>query len=58
MVSTLRSSPPMAADELRRQADDFIDLAEIAPEIARPARRVGEPIPTPARPHAGGAEHE
>ena len=30
VVSTLRSSPPMAADELRRQADEFVDLADLA----------------------------
>src|SRR3546814_9734188 len=26
VVSTVRSSPPMVADELRRQADNFIEL--------------------------------
>jgi uncharacterized LabA/DUF88 family protein len=35
VVSTIKSSPPMVADELRRQADDFIELAELAPLIAR-----------------------
>lgn len=35
VVSTLRSQPPMIADELRRQADQFIDLAELGPQIAR-----------------------
>ena len=35
VVSTLRSSPPMVADELRRQADNFIELQELAPLIAR-----------------------
>ncbi len=40
VVSTIKSSPPLAADELRRQADDFIDLAELAPLIARPAERL------------------
>ncbi len=40
VVSTIRSSPPMAADELRRQADDFIELADLAPLIARPADRL------------------
>jgi len=35
VVSTLRSQPPMVADELRRQADNFIELAELAPHIAR-----------------------
>jgi len=40
VVSTLRTQPPMAADELRRQADQFIDLAELEDEIGRdPAER-------------------
>ncbi len=38
VVSTMRSQPPMAADELRRQADEFIDLADIRDAIARQAR--------------------
>ena len=44
VVSTLRSSSPMLADELRRQADEFLELADLAPEIARP--------------HAGGAGYD
>ncbi len=35
VVSTVRSHPPMAADELRRQADTFLELQDIAPEISR-----------------------
>jgi uncharacterized LabA/DUF88 family protein len=35
VVSTIRSSPPMVADELRRQADTFIELQELAPSIMR-----------------------
>ena len=35
VVSTLRTSPPMVADELRRQADRFIELEDLRPEIAR-----------------------
>lgn len=35
VVSTLRSQPPMIADELRRQADTFIDLFELQSQIAR-----------------------
>jgi uncharacterized LabA/DUF88 family protein len=35
VVSTLQSSPPMIADELRRQADQFIDLADLEPIICR-----------------------
>jgi len=35
VVSTIRSSPPMVADELRRQADVFVELDELANSIAR-----------------------
>jgi uncharacterized LabA/DUF88 family protein len=35
IVSTVRSSPPMVADELRRQADVFIELQDIAQNIMR-----------------------
>jgi len=35
VVSTIRSTPPMVADELRRQADIFVDLADLADRIAR-----------------------
>lgn len=35
VVSTMRSSPPMVADELRRQADNFIELQDLSPYIAR-----------------------
>ena len=35
VVSTVKSSPPMAADELRRQADQFIELQDFASEISR-----------------------
>jgi uncharacterized LabA/DUF88 family protein len=44
VVSTIKSSPPMVADELRRQADDFIELADLAPLIAR-SLRAGDPGP-------------
>ncbi|MGH6975093.1 MAG: NYN domain-containing protein [Stellaceae bacterium] len=40
VVSTLTTTPPMVADELRRQADQFIDLAFLQAEIGRdPAER-------------------
>ena len=40
VVSTLTTTPPMVADELRRQADQFIDLAFLQDEIGRdPADR-------------------
>jgi uncharacterized LabA/DUF88 family protein len=35
VVSTVRSQPPMVADELRRQADHFLELQDLAPYIAR-----------------------
>src|SRR6202161_2341081 len=35
VVSSVRTSPPMVADELRRQCDQFLELAEIAPEFTR-----------------------
>lgn len=35
VVSTVRSQPPMVADELRRQADNFIELADLQPMISR-----------------------
>jgi uncharacterized LabA/DUF88 family protein len=36
VVSSVKSQPPMASDELRRQADSFVDLADLASIIARP----------------------
>jgi uncharacterized LabA/DUF88 family protein len=47
VVSSIRTSPPMVADELRRQADHFVELAEIAPEFTR---RQTEPRVRPAAP--------
>ena len=35
VVSTVRSSPPMVSDDLRRQADSFIELQDMAPSIMR-----------------------
>jgi uncharacterized LabA/DUF88 family protein len=40
VVSTVSTQPPMIADDLRRQADHFIDLAGLKNEIGRdPAER-------------------
>src|SRR5271168_1030719 len=47
VVSSIRTTPPMVADELRRQADQFLELAEIAPDFTR---RQMEPRP----PRTGG----
>jgi uncharacterized LabA/DUF88 family protein len=35
VVSTVRTSPPMVADELRRQADHFLELETLIPYISR-----------------------
>lgn len=40
VVSTLQTQPPMIADDLRRQADSFLDLNTLAQKIGRdPAER-------------------
>ncbi len=44
VVSTIQSNPPMVADELRRQADFFLDLETLKAEIAR----------NPSSPKSGG----
>jgi uncharacterized LabA/DUF88 family protein len=48
VVSTIKSQPPMASDELRRQADRFFDLAELEKDIGRTGG-----APKRARPAAG-----
>jgi uncharacterized LabA/DUF88 family protein len=35
VVSTITSQPPMVADELRRQADEFVDIIQLLPRIGR-----------------------
>ena len=42
VVSTTSTQPPMIADELRRQADQFVDIVELQPKISRdPSERAG-----------------
>ena len=47
VVSTVATQPPMVADELRRQADEFVDLTQLMARIGRDpserAARIGEP---------------
>ena len=51
VVSSIASHPPMAADELRRQADVFIDLVTLQAKVGRdPSER-----PAPREPRHGGA---
>lgn len=40
VISTISSRPPMIADELRRQADVFTDLAELQSKIGRAPQAV------------------
>jgi uncharacterized LabA/DUF88 family protein len=47
VVSTIKSAPPMASDELRRQADRFFDLADLEKDIGRTG---GAPRKTKAAP--------
>jgi uncharacterized LabA/DUF88 family protein len=51
VVSTIRSQPPMIADELRRQCDNFIELDELRDVIGRPTREAprepGAPVSDP-----------
>jgi uncharacterized LabA/DUF88 family protein len=63
VISTISSQPPMIADELRRQADVFIDLVELRSKVGRdsseraaPARAASSraAIP-PARDHDGAS---
>ena len=42
VISTVKSQPPMASDDLRRQADAFIDLADLADIVGRPRQN---PLP-------------
>lgn len=52
VVSTLTTRPPMVADELRRQADQFIDLADLRDEIGREPNERQERVrerPAPAQ---------
>jgi uncharacterized LabA/DUF88 family protein len=60
VISTIRSQPAMIADELRRQADAFIDLADLADQITRrqvePRQRTPAATPRPATPRATPAD--
>ncbi|WP_425353779.1 NYN domain-containing protein [Ancylobacter gelatini] len=48
VVSSVNTQPPMIADELRRQADTFIDLVDLQSRIGRdPSERSGRMQETP-----------
>jgi uncharacterized LabA/DUF88 family protein len=45
VISTMATQPPMIADDLRRQADHFIDLISLKAEIGRdPSERPQRPV--------------
>ncbi|XHE55044.1 NYN domain-containing protein [Phaeobacter sp. BS34] len=54
VVSTIRSQPPMISDELRRQADNFIELEELKDVIGRPP--ANKAIPARCRPQAADTD--
>jgi uncharacterized LabA/DUF88 family protein len=50
VISTVSTQPPMVADELRRQADVFLDLAELQDRVGRdPAERAARDAAREAR---------
>ena len=56
VVSTITTQPPMVADELRRQADEFIDLVQLVNKIGRdPVERTERPRFVERRPTAAPA---
>lgn len=65
VISTITTQPPMIADELRRQADEFVDLIHLVGKIGRDPgeraermQRYQERRPMPAAAPAGGHEEE
>ena len=52
VVSTIRTQPPMVADELRRQADNFIELEELKPMIMREGGPRNATTSSPAYAHS------
>ena len=63
VVSTNATQPAMVADELRRQADEFIDLVHLAQKIGRDPNERGERTAKyqerrPAASVSGGYDHD
>jgi len=52
VISTIKTQPPMVADELRRQADHFVDLVTLQPYVERAGGRPQRPL------DAGDGEEE
>ena len=57
VISTQKTQPPHIADELRRQADNFVELADLAPMIARQGERPARPL-TNRQPEMDGEMEE
>ncbi|MCB1526151.1 MAG: NYN domain-containing protein [Hyphomicrobiaceae bacterium] len=58
VLSTLQTQPPMIADELRRQADQFIDIADLENVIGRDqAGQRGSPRERNFSSRMGGGNH-
>ena len=56
VVSTISTQPPMVADELRRQADVFLDIVELQPKIGRdPSERAPREPREPREPRHAAA---
>ncbi|WPZ33029.1 NYN domain-containing protein [Thalassobaculum sp. OXR-137] len=56
VVSSIRTQPPMIADELRRQADQFIELDQLAAQIERVHSDRGPRRERPAAPASAPVE--
>jgi hypothetical protein len=58
VISTVSTQPPMVADELRRQADVFVDIVELQGKIGRdPAERAAREARGPRGGGPVGGEH-
>ncbi|MFA5949791.1 MAG: NYN domain-containing protein [Hyphomicrobium sp.] len=59
VVSTLQTQPQMASDELRRQADQFIDLADLEASVGREmtSQRAVRPAASSRPATSAGREH-
>ena len=57
VVSTIQTQPAMIADDLRRQADEFLDLVQLMPKVGRdPGERPARPVGDNGRPTRDSAE--
>jgi uncharacterized LabA/DUF88 family protein len=58
VVSTVQTQPAMVADELRRQADFFLDLGTLTGRIGRDPMERAARVAERAQAHAATAEYE